>query len=765
MNKKRLIGAALAASIGLTAVFSGCSLVSSNSLADMEQIVATVNIADAEGLRESDRKLIDEYKGAVGSTDILKRNLIASYINVGSSYYDSLGSNAAVFNMLMDGLTESAVLTQYATMYLLQLKAENEGKTSAQIISEYEANTTYAGKLEYILGADSADVMIAKYSLYSALNAAIDSYELQIINNDDEPEGTETRTTPTGVDSEKEDYYPVKKDASGNPVTNASGVGELDYNVYTGYSGTDNEGNAYDYCLTASGAYQDDKLDGTTRSTRIRAYNKFMSRLESNGLIDSEKEDMRNVLALQYMGDEYAGQLENRIVNKYYKEYEKAQEAEFTDDGRYDYLNKVYEALRDEQQESNKTADSFKTAMDNMSDTSFVLYSRDTNGDGVYGYVYNILLPFSTVQSAKLTELQGDVNNKNTDGSYNPAYYNKRNELLKSIVTTDQRAAWFNGETVYAFDATDKVENFYGKDAGRNWLFFENNLINNQRYEALSKYAGLYSYNGTAVEYGEGKDKGYHLVPNELNIDSMLGEFRNYLNYVLGGEKVTFTDGYNPDDYDPSANTANPSFYKTYTADDTFYSNVDDKEINYSNFIYTKGKVELTQTDKSFAFATGRTKAADGEWINGEADDAYKALSAVNELQYAYTTDTGILSRYAGYTVTLGDTTGFIKEFETAAHEVLERGAGAFNVCAGDYGWHILYATYTFNAEGGEEFTPQWAENVGKEGTFENLFYEMVKSNDISNISSTRRTQIIKQFKEKAVVTYQSRYQDLLDLG
>ncbi len=41
----------------------------------------------------------------------------------------------------------------------------------------------------------------------------------------------------------------------------------------------------------------------------------------------------------------------------------------------------------------------------------------------------------------------------------------------------------------------------------------------------------------------------------------------------------------------------------------------------------------------------------------------------------------------------------------------------------------------------------------------------MIKKNTISDISTTRRTQIITEYKtDETVTTYQNRYQDLLDL-
>ncbi len=162
-------------------------------------------------------------------------------------------------------------------------------------------------------------------------------------------------------------------------------------------------------------------------------------------------------------------------------------------------------------------------------------------------------------------------------------------------------------------------------------------------------------------------------------------------------------------------------------------------------------------------FQTGRDD--EGEDLEGvDQSIQNKVLSAVNELQFAYTTDTSVLSQYIGYSVTTGDDTGYIKEFEYAAQKAIAEGAGHFIVCAGDYGWHLIYVTYTFDNEGGAQYEPDWT-RVNQEGTFEYYFYEYVKSNDLGTVSTTRRSYLLTLFNTDDTVTkYEKRYQDLLDL-
>jgi hypothetical protein len=263
------------------------------------------------------------------------------------------------------------------------------------------------------------------------------------------------------------------------------------------------------------------------------------------------------------------------------------------------------------------------------------------------------------------------------------------------------------------------------------YLFFENNLTNNEQYKTLEKYDGRYPYNGTAVKT---KDDTYVLTPNKLSIDTMLSEFTSYVDYVLGNT----TEG----DYYTKAPSSD------YYATTDFYQGDD---IDYSNFVYASGNFGIADSFNPTDLLNKESKS-------------YKVMSAVNELQYAYTTDTSVLSQFVGYNVSAYDTS-YIKEFEYAAKQAVNSGVGSFIVCAGDYGWHLIYVTYTFDYNGGAVYgEPDWTK-IDIEGTFENLFYESIKSSDISNAQSNRQSVLLQLFyNDDTVEKYQSRYQNLLDL-
>lgn len=714
MKSKKLICAAVAATIALSATLSGCTLVSTLNDEDMRQVIATVDISASENLK--DEQL--ENASAIGKTEIIKRDLIAAYLNVGYSYVQNGSSYSEVFTSLVNSLTSNAVITQYATLYLLNQPAyssavevfNDESKTE---VEKYEALLTLVDN-DTDETTEGNNVLLAQYGFLSGINSSLDSIEESIIDGDDKTSGSDTRSTPSGVDTEVEDYLPLTAN------------GELDYNVYTGYG---------EYLLDNSGVYKEDALEGTTKNTRRKAYSRFISTLKSNYLI-AESDDTTDVLKIAYMNDEYLSRLQQQVINVYYDLFTKQQEdmIQQTENGVYTFVQSKYEDMYRNQTISNSSVSSFESAMGSISDSSFLLYAPQTDGTegGTYGYVYNILLPFNSAQSVEIES-----------GSTSVDYYLKRKGLLAEITTTDQRSAWFNGATDYSFDASESsVTDYYGKTSGRNYLFFKNNLTDNTKYEELDKYIGLYSYNGTV---SENKDGSYSLVPNKLDIDGMLDEFVAYINYVLG--------------YDAASAPAKNAAYNVASADDYYTDETVDltddskKEIDYSRFVYATGSVNLQGQD-------GKRDMFD------KSSNRYKAMAAVNELQYAYTTDTGVLSQYIGYSVSAYDTS-YIKEFEYAAKEAVANGVGSYTVCAGDYGWHLIYVTDTFATEGGEVYAGAvWTkERIETEGTFENLFYNWLKDSVLSNATSGRRSYIIERFGGDVTVTlYQNTYQDLLDL-
>lgn len=722
MKSKMLVCGALAAALTMSVVFSGCGNATRNR-EDMNQVIATVDISNSANLESEG---LSAYVSAIeSSTDIIKRDLVASYYNVGYSYVQSGMDTAQVFELLVDALTTTSVVVQYSTLKLISMKVQEGDGFSFDSYIDTLGKEGEIAALEYLLKGETQEsedgesdrVLLAKYTLYSSINSSLDSLEESIIDEKDgTSSSTDTRTTPVGADVESEDYLPLNSD------------GTLNYGIYTGYAG---------YELGDCGAYSDDAVEGTTKSTRRLAYASFISSLKANFLVGDD-EDARDVLAISYINEEYLSQLQQQVINEYYERYEEEQEKlidSVDSDGVYTFLAERYQRDFDDQSVANSSHDDFESSMSSLSDTSFILYAPATDGTdgGTYGYIYNILLPFSEAQNV-------NIDNTNTTA----AYYYSRKAILDDIVATDQRSAWFNGAEDYSFDASQSDIDYYGKAEGRDYLFFENNLTDTERYADLEKYDGRYSYNGSV---SENEDGSYSLIPAKLTVDDVLSELESYVEYVMGGDTVTINklDSYNVADY------------TDYYTEDT--KDLPDrlKQIDYSKFVYATGKVDLGVTSLS-SFLTDM-------FVKDSA--AYKAMSAVNELQYAYTTDTAVLSDYIGYAVSAYDT-DYIPEFEYAAQAAVDEGAGTIYVCAGDYGWHIIYVTATFDTAGGAVYGDDvnWtAEYVLKEGTFQNLYYNWIKDSTLSDVTSARRSVINQQFGgDDTVTTYEDTYKDLLGL-
>lgn len=734
MKAKKLICAALASTLTMSVAFAaGCDTINEE---DMKQVIATVDISQSDALANDVKNgvALSEYAGAISSSrEIVKRDLVAAFYNAGSSLVNSY-SYAEIFEMLVDALTSTAVVTQYATLSLIRDKCgENAGFYQQYLDTEGEVER-YELLLEGEVSDDAGSdrVMLAQYALYSSINSSLDSIEEGIIEGDGEStSSSDTRTTPTGAGAEVEDFLPLKD-------------GKLNYGVYTGYS---SESDGYDYVSDeALGIYAEDKLEGSTIQTRRKAYASFITNLRDNFLLTEEDGDVRDLMNISYIQEEYLAQLQQQVINEYYERYHAEQEASIdtVENGEYTFLKNRYESDLANQQVSNSTTSAFESSMSSLSDTSFILWNPGTEGTegGTFGYVYNILLPFSAAQNV-------NINTSDTSAEY----YFARKDILDDITTTDQRSAWFNGETDYSFDASSTNINYYGKDADRDYLFFEDNLTDTEhsRYEELDKYVGLYSYNGKVYENTDGS---YALSPERLDINDMLEEFVNYVNYVLDPTGATtyasydLNDGTVRDGINSYFTTAASDYYTAETAD----LDEDDREIDYSRFIYAIGNVELGETSLASMFV--------------KDTDAYKAMSAVNELQYAYTTDTSVLSQYIGYTISAYDT-DYVPEFEYAAQAAVEEGAGTFYVCAADYGWHIIYVTAVYSTSEGPVYGDvTWTEtDVTTEGTFQNLYYNWIKDTLLADITDNQRSILNELYGGDTTVTlYEDAYADLMAL-
>ena len=718
MNKKHFTKtASLLLALGVTFGATACdSFFVTDSLKDLKQIVAEVDISTTLANETAYADYADDVAGLIRdkalTATVSKRDLVASFLSVGYSWMQQGLSAEQVFTSLMTQLTNSKILTQYATAYYLKKADTIDGeKTLVKFTEEELADATEKEKalleeypevltMKYFLTdygkTDDAEVMKAYYetvyALKSNLNATIDSNESTLIKADDTAtESEDVRTMPTKVKQQKEDYLPMLN-------------GALNYDVYTGRNG-----------VTECGEYE--KQAGSTTTTRKKAYNAFLSSLRSYGLI-KEGENVANVNELDYYYLELSSALSSALVEKYYEDLQDKAIGNLSADmvaGKYSELLQGQTDLY-----ANDYA-AFEKALEDVAEDSYLLYGLPN-----YGFVYNILIPFSAEQNQAYKAVQNKGLTLN-------AQYQARKSLLSNIVAEDLRGTWLSEDDAahHAYEVTaEGTTDFYGATLGtKAQLFFEDNAKETEKYEKLTHYAGLYPYQGT-WEDGKATPK------KDMKIDAFIAEMEGYINFTLGKTAA--------------AKITDESVWKS-NYDTASYTDDKGKVKNYGDFIYYAGKVNM--------------QANPADYFN-PASDSYKALSAVNELMFAYSTDPGCLNSYMGYAVSAYKTS-FVNEFEYASQWVVQQGVGTYAVVPSDYGWHIIYCSYKF--EGGSvygdtiDFSNAETNMNDENGAFYNLFYESLKATSAANHANAIQSAVLNQYKG-SVTLYKEKYQDLLDL-
>ena len=713
INSKKAAAVAVAAIMGC-GVFAGCDLVIRNETENMKQTIAEVNISDSDNFKKEfeglDQQLVSK---VIGTVSVSKQDMIVSFVGSGYNAMNSYGwSYKDTFDAISDSLVQRQVYIQYAKAYFLKNgwtdEDDNNRKYHYNDLAAFneavkDENGAELTSVLYDIAATSyfltdKEIEKATYTTRVMLNNSIDPLETNYIKEleDDKEYDASVRTTPKGLNTANSDYY------------------DNEYRIYTG-TGKQS---------AVRGSYE--PKDGSTSTTRRRAYDDFLTSLKSNSLIE-KGEDTSDVETLNYFLLENKSDLEDALIQKMTDTFTKQAEEKLDEKYFKDMFNDM---LVSQSASYGRSYSNLESAMDSVSDTEFVLTAAPGNPN--YGYVINILLPFSAAQSDELSAVKQDFGDKKGNK------FATRARLLKNVNATDQRGSWFRGETDYSYKAKSS-EGAFGYDAekGRTWLFFEDNFNSEEtaKYEYLKNYYGQYTYNGT----WDPETRKYK--PTPIKIDEFIDEMEDYL-ISAGLTVVKGTKG--GDSY------YNRNYY--YTTSENGHKVGD---VNYEQFVYYKGKVDFSDGfNANKIFKTGSNEN--------------KALSVINELSFAYNTDTAGLNTYYGYAIT-ANKTKFVNEFEYAAQAVVRAGAGNYMIVPSDYGWHIIYCTFSFvdgkNVVEGIQ-TP-FAYNHGEradEGTFSYLFYEKYKANAASTESTNRRSKIISSFNDSYTI-YEERYSDLANIG
>lgn len=715
--------------------FVGCNLISTNNTKDMQQIVADVNLQkDEPALSNAFKTLqVNDFDNSrlngihLQNTTIIKRDLLSAYLSYG---YQQVGSMSMqeVFRTIMTNLTNSRLNLQLAMLYYLYQEnitvntvvlnvtgdtdstngytLDNNNATAKMQKNAFQEEITRENFNKHI-NINNADAMrqnlerlAASYRFFltereenyilntvnTSINTAIDRYERLelnlVVDTTDK-----SRTTPTGAN--QTNLYNLAKDSI---------VG-----IYTGY---ENATNGYT------------KLPGSTTVTRTRAFTQFLSSLVNNGLIE-RGENYTDITKLNYYLIECITQYESFLATKF-----SATIATLSPDidagveQEYNRLKAIQQSMSDSE---------FITTMDSLTDTSAIVATPN----GTYGYMYNLLIPFNASQEAQL---------KGYEDKQSVTYYRARNSLAQGIVAIDQRTPWITGATNYSFNADNVKASYVTKIATNttnknyfvssnanntsNYLFFNENFGQYGRAEGLTRYAGLYAYNGIVIDNNDGT---LIAQPNAVPIeDFMKKEFEGYLKYILGDSNIQATP------------TQAFDWSKSYSTQN-----------DYSFSIVYKNKV--TNLDQNYypGIVSGGTTFG----------TSYRALSAVNELVFAYSTDTGSLNKPYGYGMSTTAPTEYVPEFEYAGKELLKQDEGTYFAVVTDFGVHIMYLARKYTQNTVETYDKN---KIGEVGSFSNFFYNITVNSVIGTFTSNTHNQYMEQINtNKTIKLYTNRYKDL----
>ena len=714
MNKKNTLKKTVALLMGfaLTLGATGCDFVVTDNEKDLDRTVAKVDITktlEKEGNPYA--SVAGDVKDILAnvSSNISKRELISYFMSVGYQYVESYGySYKDAFNLMLDSLINSEIMTQYAVAYYLK-KGETNGMYDAEACKAYVNAQLEAAKGtdEYELLKAHKDVLTFKYfltdggkadvtedydrtvyALKKSLNSSLDSMESSYISEtEEEHEHGESRTLPTGAGTADEEYY-----------TN-------DYGVYTGYNTIDSCGKDYE------------PVHGSTAASRRKAYNLFLANLQSYNLIGKgeDVEDTRDVTKLDYYYVELSSSLGKALISKYFEDLEEEVTNELTAD---DAANKYMELYQQQEEAYLGNTDAFATALDGATVDAPIVYGL--NG---FGYVYNILLPFSTSQTEAYT-------NEKNKGLTTDELYNVRKQILTQVRGKDQRGSWIS---------KDDHVNYSTEKDGAYYFFQDHADVNNKQYKALTHYNAVLPFNGTVVDDGD----EYKTTATPVSVDDVIGMLETELGKIKGVSSVA---------------GAKVAAYGEGSVDTDYVD--EDGEVQYDKFVYYKGNVNFEKP------------VAPSDYYNEESA-LYNMLAVANEFMFAYSTDPGCLNSYMGYAIS-PYSTNFMKEFEYAAQEAVKGGVGTYYVAPTDYGWHIILTTFAYTQDGaayysynenGEKVVGFNKDEVNVEGTFSNLYFESLKEAVASNYTTEVQNSVLNDYNNsKSVTRYKDRYKDLLEM-
>ncbi len=379
---------------------------------------------------------------------IYKQDLIIAYLNYGYVYVESYGyTQEQTFNLLIDGLINNRILIQNAMK---------------EMSAEYNTTGSDVYKVEKYLTED--EVIEAKYGAIYSVNQLIEQFgedahagHSHATSNKDTVPGT-VRVTPTGAtvseeevtDADKKEYV-EKYEKQG--ITSAIDSTDVDEIV-----------------------------------ANREAFNKAVNMLKINNLLGNY--DGKDLATTEYFKTILNQQYESVLINKFRSTKQSAirEKVDFAD------LEQEYLKMVDEQSSWNNA--DFVEALSSSSINKPVLFGVN----GTYGYVYNILLGASELQTTKIKAIDKDLSIAEKEDA--------RRQILEGTTVVDLRDSWITAG--YDYDqASNKFTGDYtfAKDAANSLAFqgavrlADGSYDDNKAYSATAKTMSLAEFVDMMEEY------------------------------------------------------------------------------------------------------------------------------------------------------------------------------------------------------------------------------------------------------------------------
>jgi len=400
-------------------ILSGCSLVKTDMEKDGNLKVATVQI-----------------ENGINKTNIYKKDMYAAYVSYGYYYVNNYGYTLAdTYQMILDNLIQNAVVVQYAKKELVRVYDEIVNSTDelTDFRQYFKENAKIANTTQTLTVNSDIDLFLTEYqiaeSLYNVKKSITDLIDSFIETEEEVEEEKESvsltaRANPFEEEEEEElneweliDKVPSEEDiaicaknldveVSEIPATVTDSMYNLNYYMYTTYN-----------------------FDVSTKE-RQRAFNEAINGYRNLGIISkNEYHSSANALEYEYFKKQFYTEKSQQLVLFYQDSLEDLVKDELT----YEMLYQDYKDLYVTQEAKFKNNhEAYEKALESATEDAPIVYHPF---DG-YGYVSNLLLGFSTEQTAELTSFKAQEGIKVQDTN------DFRNKLVNALLVKDQRISW-----------------------------------------------------------------------------------------------------------------------------------------------------------------------------------------------------------------------------------------------------------------------------------------------------------------------------------